>query len=169
MNPWPNRNRQSSSQVASALKRGQPPPRTPGRTIGGVDAVAHQGSVKQASPAFGPPAACWLTSQPVVNSSPLIDAFVWCSVDVPIAAWTSMPVHSPQIRHVQQFRSFPFRRFPTTVVAGCRLDVGMTSELLCRRNVRAGIEQVRDERPPKTSARARIDPPLLSKSDPGGL
>src|ERR1039458_9584178 len=155
MNPWPNRNRQSSSQVASALKRGQPPPRTPGRTIGGVDAVAHQGSVKQASPAFGPPAACWLTSQPVVNSSPLIDAFVWCSVDVPIAAWTSMPVHSPQVRNMQQFRRFPLCRFTAAVVAGCRLNVGMARQLLCRRNIRAGVEQVRDKRPPKIVRRKR--------------
>jgi hypothetical protein len=76
-----------------------------------------------------------------------------------------MPVHSPQIRHMQQFRRFPLGRFPTPVVAGSGLDVGMASELLRRRNIRTSIEQVRNKRPPKIVRRerrhARLDCALL--------
>jgi hypothetical protein len=32
--------------------------------------------------------------------------------------------------------------------AGCSLDVGVTGQLLCRRDVRTGIEQIGDERVP---------------------
>src|ERR1035441_9300916 len=56
---------------------------------------------------------------------------------------------------MQQFRRLPFRRFPTPVVTGCRLNVGMARQLLCRRNIRAGVEQVRDKRPPKIVRRKR--------------
>ncbi len=62
-----------------------------------------------------------------------------------------MPLLSgpPQIRHMQQFRRFPFCGFPTAVVTTCGLHVGMACQLLCCRNVRAGIEQIRNEGPPK--------------------
>lgn len=56
---------------------------------------------------------------------------------------------APQIRHMQQLRRLPLCRFTSAVVAGSGLDVGMAGELLRRRNVRSGIEQVRNERPPK--------------------
>ena len=54
-----------------------------------------------------------------------------------------------RIRHMQQFRRFPLCRFPTPVVVGCGSDIGMACELLCRRDVRAGIEQIRNEGPPQ--------------------
>ena len=56
---------------------------------------------------------------------------------------------APQIRHMQQFRRFPLCRFTAPVVAGSGLHVGMSSQLLRCRNVRAGIEQVRNKRPAK--------------------
>ena len=53
------------------------------------------------------------------------------------------------VRHMQQFRRFPFCRFTAPVVAGRRLHVGMAGQLLRCRNVRSGIEQGRDKRAPK--------------------
>jgi hypothetical protein len=53
-----------------------------------------------------------------------------------------------QILHINQFCRLLFGCLTTTVVTGCSLEIGATGRLLCRRDVRTGIEQIADERAP---------------------